>query len=152
MIPWLKPAHNVRFAALDVMSCSELELCLLLSQLTSVISQVPRRALSGSGQPQAGCELGCYTLCGDASSNCTTARSPTVVTFKHSIAPPDELSQLSHVYISPHLLLPTWYSAHPHHLDPTMAYNKGFNPDRLPMHAEPEQVSIVLCERRRKVD
>lgn len=25
-------------------------------------------------------------------------------------------------------------------ITPTMAYNKGFNPDRLPMHAEPEQV------------
>jgi hypothetical protein len=24
-----------------------------------------------------------------------------------------------------------------------MAYNKGFNPDRLPAHAEPEQVCIA---------
>ena len=24
-----------------------------------------------------------------------------------------------------------------------MAYNKGFNPDRLPMHAEPEQVRLA---------
>jgi hypothetical protein len=25
-----------------------------------------------------------------------------------------------------------------------MAYNKGFNPDRLPAHAEPEQVRSLL--------
>jgi hypothetical protein len=27
-----------------------------------------------------------------------------------------------------------------------MAYNKGFNPDRLPMHAEPEQVLPRVAE------
>jgi len=30
-----------------------------------------------------------------------------------------------------------------------MAYNKGFNPDRLPMHAEPEQVcNLSFIERK----
>ena len=29
-----------------------------------------------------------------------------------------------------------------------MAYNKGFNPDRLPMHAEPEQVCRVYLTER----
>lgn len=28
-----------------------------------------------------------------------------------------------------------------------MAYNKGFNPDRLPAHAEPEQVRIQACRK-----
>jgi hypothetical protein len=61
----------------------------------------------------------------------------------HSTAPPGELTTLSHVYIiSPELPGPT--SAYLQHRNPTMAYNKGFNPDRLPMHAEPEQVRIAL--------
>ncbi|CAO2656637.1 Nn.00g054400.m01.CDS01 [Neocucurbitaria sp. VM-36] len=33
-----------------------------------------------------------------------------------------------------------------------MAYNKGFNPDRLPMHAEPEQVSTSLSQWKTCVD
>lgn len=30
--------------------------------------------------------------------------------------------------------------------DPIMAYNKGFNPDRLPMHAEPEQAAAMMSQ------
>ncbi|KAF2705302.1 EF-hand [Pleomassaria siparia CBS 279.74] len=36
---------------------------------------------------------------------------------------------------------------HPHPpVPPTMAYNKGFNPDRLPAHAEPDQAAAMMSK------
>jgi hypothetical protein len=93
------------------------------------------------GPSAADCEqLGCAHLITIDAATATTVLS---IRLSYVLCISDLLPSCSTAgaYIAQHRpCVPVTYISPLYPYAPAMAYNKGFNPDRLPAHAEPEQV------------